>query len=119
MEIGVVVDADPGRDFPCVRDLPEHEMRRERRRVVVDDEIKAADFGYSCGILGACRGIDCDEISGIFDDAVAKDRVPEIGPAGHTFGLGRFGASQSRQRKPENQSGSTKQGWGHSHSSSL
>ena len=108
MEVGVVVDADPRRDFSCVRDRPEHEVRRERRRIVIDDQIKAADFGserlrdadrhrHNCSVLGARWGIDCDEVSGILDYPNAKDRMPEIGPAGHVLSLSRLGAGRSAE----------------------
>ena len=77
-------------------------------------QVKAADFGrerlrdayrdrHNRRVLGARGRIDRNEVPGIFDHAIAKDRMPEVGPAGHALRLGWFGASRSRQRTADQQ----------------
>ena len=75
---------------------------------------KLADFGrerlgdadrhrHDRCILRACRSVDCDEVSGVLDHTIAKDRVPEIGPRAVRSASVGSAQSGSRQRKAEQQ----------------
>ena len=69
----------------------------DRARGFRERAFRNADrYRHDRRVLGAPGGIDRDEISGVLDEPIAKDRMPEIGPARHALRLGRFGESRLR-----------------------
>ena len=109
MNVGIVVDAHARRDFRHSGVRPQFELRRHRRRILVDDQRDRQHAAAVAGrklcaqgdrndrrILGAVRHFDRDHVAAIVHRAIVEDVLNQAGPR-----IIRFGGRRRRHVRAE------------------